>query len=67
VRLTSNTIASVTIRLRKPDNGVMVATTSSASSFTLSTQTLPTTGTYTVEVDPVTTNTGSITVSVTSP
>jgi hypothetical protein len=37
------------------------------SSFNLSTQTLPSTGTYTILIDPDTTNTGSITVNVTTP
>ncbi len=67
VRVTSNTIGTVTVKLLKPDNTVLTSTTSSSVSFNLATQTLPTTGTYTVVVDPSGTNTGSLTVSVTSP
>jgi hypothetical protein len=37
------------------------------SSFNLATQTLPTTGTYTIVVDPPGATTGSINVSVTNP
>jgi YD repeat-containing protein len=67
VHLTSNTIASVTVKLLKPDGTQLTSTISGASSFNLSTQTLPTTGTYTIVIDPAAANTGSITVSVTHP
>jgi YD repeat-containing protein len=67
VHLTSNSMGSTTVRLLKPDASVLTSKTSSASSFDLTTQTLPTTGTYTIDVDPGGTNVGSITVSVTSP
>jgi hypothetical protein len=67
VRLTSNSMGSVTVSLLRPDGTQLTATTSSAASFNLATQTLPTTGTYTVLVDPAATNTGSINVAVTNP
>ena len=67
VRLTSNTIGLVIVSLLKPDGTSLTSSTSSASSFNLTTQTLPTTDTYTVRVDPAAANTGSITISVTSP
>ncbi len=67
VRITSNTIGSVTVSLLRPDVTEQTASTSSASSFNLATQTLATTGTYTVYVDPASTNTGSLNVAVTSP
>ncbi len=70
IRLTGNTMGTVTIRLRKPDGTVLVTTGSSGSSFTMPQQTLPVTGTYSVEVDPsnpLPINTGSITVAVASP
>jgi YD repeat-containing protein len=68
VHLTSNSIGgSTTVRLLKPDGSTLTSSSSSSSSFNLSTQTLPTTGTYTVAVDPSTTNTGSLTVNVTNP
>jgi uncharacterized protein YhfF len=67
VHLTSNSMGSTTVKLLKPDGSQLTSTTSSASSFNLATQTLPTTGTYTIPVDPAGPNWGSITVSVTNP
>jgi hypothetical protein len=67
VRITSNTIASVTVTLLKPDGSQLTSTWSSASSFNLTTQTLPSTGTYTIVIDPAGTNTGSVNVAVSSP
>ena len=67
VRVTSNTIAGVTVKLLKPDGSQLTSTFSSSSSFNLTQQTLPTTGTYTIVIDPSNTNTGSMSVSVTSP
>jgi hypothetical protein len=67
VRITSNTIGSVSIILQKPDGSTLTSGSSGGASFNLATQTLPTTGTYTVKVDPFTFGTGSLTVSVTSP
>jgi len=67
VHLTSNSMGSTTAKLLKPDGSQLTSTTSSASSFNLATQTLPTTGTYTISIDPSGTNVGSITVNVTSP
>lgn len=67
VRLTSNSMGSTTVKLLKPDGSQLTSATSSASSFNLATQALPTTGTYTITIDPGGTSVGSITVSVTSP
>jgi len=67
VRLTSNGMGSTTVKLLKPDGTQLTSTTSSAVSFNLATQTLPTTGTYTISIDPSGTNVGSITVNVTNP
>jgi hypothetical protein len=67
VHLTSNGMGSVTVKLLKPDGSQLTSTTSSASSFNLSTQTLPTTGTYTIVIDPGGVGVGSITVNVTNP
>ncbi len=67
VRMTSNTMSTVTIKLLKPDGTVMTMTASSGSNFNLAQQTLPVTGTYTVVIDPGTSNTGIINISVTSP
>jgi hypothetical protein len=67
VSLTGNSINGVTVSLLKPDGTVLTSSSSSAASFNLAQQTLPTTGTYTVKVDPNGANTGNITVTVTSP
>jgi hypothetical protein len=70
IRLTSNTIGTVAVRVRKPDGTVQVTTSASGSAFNVPQQTLAATGTYTVEIDPnnpLPINTGSITVGVTSP
>ena len=67
VRVTSNTIAGVTVKLLKPDGSQLTSSFSSSSSFNLTQQTLPSTGTYTIVIDPGGTATGSMNVSVTSP
>jgi hypothetical protein len=67
VRITGNTMGSTTIKLNKPDGTQLTSSTSGASNFNLTTQTLPSSGTYTIVVDPSSTNTGSANVSVTSP
>ncbi len=66
-RVTGNTMGSVTVQMLKPDGTQQTTVTSSASSFNTATQTLGTTGTYTILVDPASTNTGSLNLSVTSP
>ncbi|HKA19632.1 MAG TPA: Ig-like domain-containing protein [Blastocatellia bacterium] len=67
VHVTSNTVAGVTVKLLKPDGSQLTSSFSSSSSFNLTQQTLPTTGTYTIVIDPSGTNIGSLNVSVTSP
>jgi len=67
VRLTGNTIGHTTVKVLKPDGTQLTTWSSSATNFNVPQQTLPTTGTYTVIVDPSNMNTGSITVAVTSP
>ncbi len=66
-RTPSNATGGVTVKLLKPDGTVLTSTTSFGSTFNLTTQTLPTTGTYTVVVDPQQANTGSLSISVTTP
>ena len=51
---------------KKPDGTTLTSSNSCAGSFNLAQQTLPTTGTYKVLIDPQI-NTGNITVQVTSP
>ena len=67
VRLTGNTMGSVTVTLRKPDGSTQTSSSSSAANFNLSAQTLSVTGTYTIFVNPSGTNTGTINVATTSP
>ena len=67
VRITSNTMSTVRIRLFRPDGTQMTTTFTSAASFNLATQTLPANGTYTITIDPDSFNTGSMNVSVTNP
>jgi YD repeat-containing protein len=67
VRITSNTMGGVSVSLLKPDDSVIVTSISSATNFNLPQKTLATDGTYKVKVNPSTTNTGSLNVSVTSP
>lgn len=67
VRVTGNTTGLVTVRLLRPDDTVMTSTTSLFGTFTLAQQTLPTTGTYSIVVDPSKANTGGLNLSVTNP
>ena len=67
VHVTGNSMGNVTVKLLNPSGTQITSTTSSGSSFNLSTQTLPTTGTYTIVIDPGGSSIGSITVNVTNP
>lgn len=68
VRVSGNTMPGFTyVYLRKPDNSTLVWTGSYSASFNLPIATLPTTGTYSVFVDPSGTSIGSVSVNVTSP
>jgi hypothetical protein len=57
----------VTVSLLRPDGSAMTSSFTYVAAFNLATQTLPTSGTYTITIDPYSFNAGSITVSVTSP
>jgi hypothetical protein len=72
VHATNNTLSSqltpVTINLLSTDGTTVLTSKSSiSSSFDLSTVTLPATGTYTVTINPAGTNTGGVSINVTSP
>lgn len=67
VWLTSNSMGSVAVRLKRADGTLLTSTTSWSSTFNLATQTLPATETYTIEIDPQGWNAGNITVAVTTP
>jgi hypothetical protein len=67
VHVTSNTMSTVRVTLLRPDGTSMTSAFTSAASFNLATQSLTTTGTYTIKIDPDSSNTGSMSVSVTNP
>jgi YD repeat-containing protein len=67
VRITSNTMSFVRVSLFRPDGTQMTTLFTSSSSFNLATQSLTATGTYTIKIDPDSSNTGSMNVSVTNP
>jgi hypothetical protein len=71
VHVTGNTInglSGVTIKLLSTEGTTVLASSSSTgTNFNLSTVTLPSTGTYTVRIDPAGNNAGSLNVSVSSP
>lgn len=60
VQFSSNTYSSVTASLLAPDKTVVTSMTSSSASFSFPTLTLPSSGTYTIFIDPAGTVTGSI-------
>jgi len=66
IQFSSNTLASVNVTLRKPDGTTLTTLTSaSGTSFGLPMVMLPTTGVYTIAVDPVGPASGSLSVLVT--
>jgi predicted enzyme related to lactoylglutathione lyase len=67
VRLASSTISCVTVTLLKPDGTSLTSTFSCSGTINLAQQTLPTTGTYTIKIDPNGANLGAANVSVTNP
>jgi YD repeat-containing protein len=67
VKITGNTMGAVTVTLLKPDNSTLAATTSSAATFNLGSKLLPTTGTYTIKIDPNGAAVGNLSVNVTTP
>lgn len=70
VRITANTMTSnggVFVVLNNPSGIFLTSASSASSNFNLSQQTLPTTGTYTILIDPYGANTGSLNISVTNP
>jgi YD repeat-containing protein len=67
VRVTGNTMGSVTVSLLRPDGSTITSRTSSSTSFNLTSATLPAAGTYKITIDPNAANTGTLNISVTSP
>ena len=66
VQLTGD-IPGLSAKLIGPDGVVLTQTTSNGSNFNLPTQTLPTSGTYRIYIDPTGTNLGNLNVRVTNP
>jgi hypothetical protein len=66
-RTPANVVSTVTVKLLKPDGTVLTSKVSSGATFSLTTQTLPVTGTYTIVVDPTQANTGSLTLNISNP
>ena len=64
IALSSNSLGSTTVSLLKPDHTVLASTTSSASSFSLPVKYVPTTGAYTIYIEPGASATGSITTTL---
>jgi len=67
VHVTSNTMGTVRVTLLRPDGTQMTTSITSSASFNLATQSLTTTGTYTITINPDSSNTGSLSISVTNP
>jgi len=67
VRIVGSTYSCVTVTLVKPDGTNLTSTFTCGGTFNLAQQTLPTTGTYTIKVDPNSSSIGSANVSVTNP
>jgi hypothetical protein len=67
VKITNNTAGTTLVTLSKPDGTTLTSTNSGNSSFNLAAQTLPVTGTYSVQVDPSGANTGSLSLTLYDP
>jgi len=68
VKITGNTLGSVTVNLYNTSGGLQATTTQSVATFNPQlTATLATTGTYTITLNPQTTATGSLNLQVTNP
>ena len=67
VQASNNTISPVYVTLFDPSNNFVTAYYYGGSSFSLHSSSLPSTGTYTIKIDPQGSGAGSMTVTVTSP
>ncbi len=67
IRITGSTLGSVSLNLYQPDGSWLTGGSSSGVSWNLSAGILPTTGTYTLTINPSTTATGSLNLQVTNP
>jgi YD repeat-containing protein len=64
LRMTSVTISTSSVQIRKPDGIALAALSVGTSGDFIDTQTLPTTGSYTILINPVGTYTGSMTLTL---
>jgi hypothetical protein len=64
IQFTSNTLGAVNVALLKPDGTTLTSVASSAASFSLPMQMLPTTGVYTLQLTRTIPTSGSLTVLV---
>jgi YD repeat-containing protein len=67
VHISNNTIPALNVVLLDPSNNAIVGYPWGGSSFTLQSSSLPATGMYTLVIDPEGSNTGSMTVAITTP
>jgi hypothetical protein len=67
VKITGNTLGSVTVYLYTPSGSIQTGTSGAGASFNLTSVTLATTGTYTITLNPTTTATGNLNLQVTNP
>jgi hypothetical protein len=67
VHITNNTVGCVTVKLLRPNGTIQTSMLSCNGSFSLTTQTLSATGTHTVLIDPSSTGTGGLSLTVTNP
>ena len=66
-RLTSNTVGSMSVTLKRPNGTIQAAWTVTAATANLGPQTLATAGTYTLVLDPIGASSGTLSLRVTSP
>jgi hypothetical protein len=67
VQFSGNTINPVAATLLDPNNNSVTSTYTGSASFSLQTSSLPSSGTYTIKIDPQGSSSGSMTVTVTTP
>ncbi len=67
VQFSNNTVSWVSVTLLDAGNNTVTSNSSTASSFNMQSSSLPSTGAYTIKIHPQPPNTGSMTVTVTTP
>ena len=67
VHMTDSSMGCVDLSVLNPDGTELTSTGPCLANFNLTTPALPVTGTYTIRIDPDSTNVGSVTIGVTLP